>query len=73
MVLTMMKLKLIDEKTGKELNIGDKVKTFRGEEAELQGWCEPLKPTSTGRIYIKLKEGVREFFPSVIGACFVEP
>jgi hypothetical protein len=66
-------MKLIKETTGQELKIGDTVKTFDGEEAVLKGFREPHKPSSTGRVYVRLSERSfdEEFFPSVIGAKFV--
>jgi hypothetical protein len=66
--------KLINEKTGSEIQVGDKLLCFRGEEYILQGFKEPHKPSSTGRVYVKAvlpdgREGMsREFFPSVVGA-----
>lgn len=66
-------MKLVDEKTGKKLEVGQKVTCFRGEEYTLTDAREPHKPSSTGRVYVR-KEGAkygREFFPSVIGAKWV--
>jgi hypothetical protein len=59
---------------GVEAVKGQEVLTFRGEKAILEGWKEPYKPSSTGRVYIKEqdKEYTGEYFPSVIGGEFKE-
>lgn len=67
--------KLVNEETGAEIQIGDKVVCFRGEEYILQSFREPHKPSSTGRVYVKPANGEgmsREFFPSVVGAKIIE-
>lgn len=60
-------MKLIDEKTGKEVKPGDAVKTFRDENATLVSF-------NARRVYIHLLEEdwKREFFPSVIRCKVVE-
>jgi hypothetical protein len=67
--------KLINEETGLEIQVGDKVTSSGGDEYILQSFKEPHKPSSTGRVYVKPASGEgmsREFFPSVIGAKIVE-
>jgi hypothetical protein len=67
--------KLINEETGLEIQVGDKVTSSGGDEYILQSFKEPHKPSSTGRVYVKPANGEgmsREFFPSVIGAKIVE-
>jgi hypothetical protein len=66
-------LRLVNTSTGKPLKLGDAVETFRGERAILLGIAEPHKPASTGRVYIQFDGTTyaREFFPSVIGAEWV--
>lgn len=66
-------MKLIDNKTGKELQIGDLVTTFRDEKAKLVGFAEPSHSGSTGRVTIQYEESgyCREFYPAVIGASIV--
>lgn len=66
--------KLIDEKTGKDVTVGDEVKTFRGETCVVADLCPPHKPASTGRVYVDFPGVTAQqgFFPSVIGAKFVE-
>lgn len=53
---------------GKEAVIGQEVST-RNEIGILKGWAEPYKPSSTGRVYVKLDGDDHDssFFPSVIG------
>jgi hypothetical protein len=61
-------VKLVDEKTGKEVTEGDELQTFRGEWVILESWREPHKEGSTGRVYvIHADGGTREYFPSVVG------
>lgn len=58
---------------GKEVKIGDKAVTFRGENVIVTGMREPHKPSSTGRVYVQHENGdEREYFPTVIGAKWVE-
>lgn len=55
-------MRLIDTTTGKEIVPGDKVKTFRGDEATLVSF-------DARRVYIQFTYGWKqEFFPSIIGA-----
>lgn len=67
-------MRLIYTDTGAPVQLGDQVQTFRGERAILLGIGEPHKPSSTGRVYIQLADSgaSREFFPSVIGAEWIE-
>ncbi len=67
-------MKLIYTATGQDARQGDQVQTFRGERATLAMFTKPHKPSSTGRVYIRLhgSEDVLQFFPSVIGAEWVE-
>lgn len=66
--------KLINKKTGKEVKVGDTVTTFRGEKAVLEGFKEPHKSSSTGKVYVKFEgaEWSDQFYPSVIGCEIVE-
>jgi hypothetical protein len=48
---------------------GDPVTTYRGESATVEGWIEPHKSDSTGRVVLRI--GTAEphaYFPSVIDA-----
>lgn len=67
-------MKLVYTDTGAPVRVGDQVQTFRGERATLLMITEPHKPASTGRVYIQFADGgaSREFFPSVIGADWIE-
>ena len=67
--------KLINEETGKEIQIGELVTCFRGNEYILVSFTEPHKPSSTGRVYVAPAHGEgmrREYFPSVVGAKIIE-
>ena len=66
-------MKLMNNK-GRELVAGDIVKSFRGELYRFDFAREPHKAGSTGRVYVTPCEGgrQREFFPSVIGAAWIE-
>lgn len=66
-------MKLVYDKTNKEVKIGDITETFRGEKCKVISFTEPLKSSSTGRVYVEFDNNTRrEFFPSVIGTKFVE-
>lgn len=62
--------KLINSMTGKQINPGDGVTTFRGDECVLRNFRPPHKPSSTGRVGLDNLDGTfaGEFFPSVIEA-----
>lgn len=69
--------KLIDTKTGRELQIGEIVTTFRGESRKLTDWEAPLHEGSTGRVYLRSLDeddffGDHGYFPSVVNAQIVE-
>ena len=65
-------MKLINERTGTEIKIGDVVKTFRGEAATLVGMAEPRSENSTGRVYLR-RDGVTDaLYPSVIDAKWIK-
>lgn len=63
---------LVRESDGTPLKVGDKVKTFRGENRILRGWREPHTINSSGRVFVSTTPNGREeqYFPSVIGAVF---
>lgn len=59
-------MKLVNSETGKEIKVGDRVKTFRGEEVTLERFTER-------RVYVKYDSGATgEYFPSVIEAKVTE-
>lgn len=60
---------LIEQGTGDELKVGDKVVTFRGEEGELLWLRPPHKPSSQGHVGIQTHpDRKQEFYANVIGA-----
>lgn len=66
--------RLINEETGAEIKVGDRVFS-ETKEYTLLSFTAPHKPSSTGRIYVEPANGEgmrREFFPSVVGAKIVE-
>lgn len=63
--------RLIDEQTGRPINVGDVRYTFRGERCVVAGWRAPTHAGSSGRVYCTLFDGTaaeQEWFPGVIGA-----
>jgi hypothetical protein len=46
----MAQWKLINEKTGEEIQVGDTLTTFRGERVTLIGVQPPHKPEATGKV-----------------------
>jgi hypothetical protein len=72
----MKKYRLVYEKDGHPARVGDMVITFRGDKGRLMGFKEPQTINSSGRVTICLdgqpKDSRIEFFPTVIGARFVE-
>jgi hypothetical protein len=66
--------KLVHKETGAELKIGDIVHTYSGDSCRITCFREPQKLGSTGRVYVKFSDDSFEssFFPSVIGAEFVD-
>lgn len=63
-----------DFSPGREVAIGDKVVTFRGECATVIAFAKPLHRASTGRVTIGASDErwTMDYFPSVIGAEWVE-
>ena len=68
-------MKLVYEETGEPVKIGDVVRTMSQDSPlVVRHIQEPHKPASTGRVYVEPKggNGWREYFPSVIGAKWIE-
>ena len=68
-------MRLVYEATGVDVKVGDKVTISRGETVYVTAMREPHKPSSTGRVGVTYSKGgceSREFFPSVIGADWIE-
>ncbi len=63
------KWKLIDQRTGKKIKIGDEVMTFRDEPCTVIGFFYPHNPNSTGKVHVVFAtEEKRTYYPGVIGA-----
>lgn len=67
-------MRLVNAKTGAEVNRGDKVINFRDEPAILKGWVKPKHSGSTGRVVVSHHgdEMHHEYYPSVYGLKWVE-
>ena len=67
-------MKLINEITGDELKVGQRVKTFRDEWGTLMGFRPGSHEGSTGRVWVQMDDCTeqREFFPGVIDAKIVK-
>ena len=63
---------LVSEKTREPMVEGAEVTTFRGEVFTLNGGRPPQHEGSTGRVWVQVGEAEVEYFPSVIGAKWVE-
>ena len=67
-------MRLINTTTRQPINTGAIVQDFRGQRWVLEGGRPPHKPSSTGFIWVRSVDGrglSREFYPSVIGAQWV--
>lgn len=65
-----MKINLIDEETGKVVNVGDTVTTFRGEQKTLKAVYP--HDGKTGKVQLGSDDFSRLLYPSVIGCTFVQ-
>jgi len=68
-------MKLIYTGTKKEVKVGDKVVIRSGDEMEavmVKRITKPHKPSSTGRVLVAGDLNSMEFFPTVIGAEWIE-
>ena len=65
--------KLIDATTGADVNVGDKVFSFRGEPAVIVDASPPHKPSSTGKVIVvnMPEEGTSEYYPGVFNLKWV--
>ena len=67
-------MQLINTTTRQPIKTGAIVQDFRGQRWVLEGGREPHKPSSTGFVWVRSVDGrglSREFYPSVIGAQWV--
>ena len=60
--------KLVDEKTGKTIEIDTEVRDFRGNTWILTDWTAPRSEPSSGHVYLRDGGTTAEYYPSVIGA-----
>ena len=69
-----MAWKLLDERTGAPVKVGDTVVDFRGGSSVVDAGigAAPKHGGSTGRIYVTERDGHREYFPSVFGKVWVD-
>lgn len=67
-------MRLVYEETGEEVKVGDKAKTFRGEECTVTYFRQPHKSNSEGKISVRFDDSSfdMEFYVSVIGAKWIE-
>ncbi len=65
-------MKLVYENTGRCVKEGDTVKTFRGDNCQIVSFVKPHKSSSTGLIYVKQNNSVMGFYPSVVGATWID-
>jgi hypothetical protein len=64
--------RLVDELDGSQIMEGDQRVTFRNEWVIVCGGRPPHKPSSSGFVYVSGGVGTCEFYPSVVGAKWVE-
>jgi len=66
-------MQLIYDITKQPVKIGDLVQTFRGEIVEVLSFNKPHKPSASGRVYVKDKDGAKfESYVTVIGATWID-
>lgn len=71
-VVSDRKWKLISTKNGKDVSLGSKVVSFRGEEARLDFFRPPRTPFSSGRVHVTWNDGVgQEYYPEVFNLSIV--
>lgn len=57
---------------GEEVKIGDPVSLRSGEKGRVESIMKPHSPTSTGRVFIDFGKFCTGYFPSVVGAMWIE-
>lgn len=66
-------MRLVYDKTGIEVQEGDKVETSRAELVTVTSIEKPRHGGSTGRVYVENENGGRSgYYPSVVGAKWIE-
>ena len=70
MAFTKGNFRLVSAATGDDLEIGDRVKDFRGDTWILRGGMPQQSSSSTGHVYLSMTEDgpQREFYANVIEA-----
>ena len=64
-------MRLINNKTGQEIKVGEVVHTHLGKAAIVTGWQHPEHEGSTGRVFVRtMQDNAFEmsYYPSVINA-----
>ncbi len=63
-----------DHPAGNAVQVGDEATTFRGEIVTVLRISKPTSPASTGRVTVGDKDAnwTMEYFPSVIGALWID-
>jgi hypothetical protein len=64
-------MRLVNQQ-GTEVNVGDKLTDFRGDEWVVTGGQPPHHSGSSGRIYVEREGSQREFFPTVFDCVWKE-
>jgi hypothetical protein len=67
----MSQWKLIHIDTGKPVNIGDELVTFRGEKVRLTGLQPPHKPEAQGRVFCEHDQCDNVWYASVVNCRYV--
>jgi hypothetical protein len=65
-------LKLVYESSGKEVQIGDTAVTRKGTTVTVISFRPPQHAGSSGKVLVKDGNLMMEYYPSVIGARFIE-
>jgi hypothetical protein len=66
-----MNWKLISEKTGEEINVGDEITTISGERVRLVGVQPPHRPGTTGKVFV-MNRNRRDsvYYAAIVGCRF---
>jgi hypothetical protein len=66
-------MRLVYEKTNKEVRVGDTVTLRDGEEVMIGRIEKPHKPSSTGKVYVTFNNAsTQSYYPSVVGAKWID-
>ena len=64
--------RLVHIETGKPINIGDELETFRGEKVRLVGMQPPHKPEASGKVFCDDGQCDSVWYASVVGCRYVK-